>query len=54
VLAELMSHELLSSTQAYYQVGEKRRRAAVDRLANHEFDRHGHPGLARRPGFARP
>jgi hypothetical protein len=41
VLAELMGHELLSSTQAYYQVGEKRRRAAVDRLANHQFDRHG-------------
>lgn len=41
VLAELMGHELLSSTQAYYQVGEKRRRAAVDRLANHRFDRHG-------------
>jgi len=36
-----MGHELLSSTQAYYQVGEKRRRAAVDRLANHQFDRHG-------------
>jgi len=31
----------LSSTQAYYQVGEKRRRAAVDRLARHQFDRHG-------------
>jgi len=41
VLAELMGHELLSSTQTYYQVGEKRRRAAVDRLANHRFDRHG-------------
>jgi integrase len=41
VLAELMGHELLSSTQAYYQIGEKRRRAAVDRLANHQFDRHG-------------
>jgi len=41
VLAELMGHELLSSTQAYYQVGEKRRRAAVDRLARHQFDRHG-------------
>ncbi len=41
VLAELMGHELLSSTQAYYQVGEKRRRAAVDRLADHRFDRHG-------------
>jgi hypothetical protein len=36
-----MGHELLSSTQAYYQVGEKRRRAAVDRLADHRFDRHG-------------
>ena len=41
VLAELMGHELLSSTQAYYQVSEKRRRAAVDRLADHQFDRHG-------------
>ena len=41
VLAELMGHELLSSTQGYYQVGEKRRRAAVDRLAQHQFDRHG-------------
>lgn len=41
VLAELMGHELLSSTQGYYQVGEKRRRAAVDRLARHQFDRHG-------------
>lgn len=41
VLAELMGHELLSSTQGYYQVGEKRRRAAVDRLARHQFDRRG-------------
>lgn len=41
VLAELMGHELLSSTQGYYQVSEKRRRAAVDRLAQHQFDRHG-------------
>ena len=41
VLAELMGHEVLSSTQAYYHVSEKRRRAAVDRLANHQFDRHG-------------
>jgi hypothetical protein len=41
VLAELMGHELLSSTQGYYRVGEKRRRAAVDRLAQHQFDRHG-------------
>lgn len=41
VLAELMGHELLSSTQAYYHVTEKRRRAAVDRLADHQFDRHG-------------
>jgi integrase len=41
VLRELMDHRVLDTTRLYYRVGEKRRRAAVDRLASLHFDRHG-------------
>ena len=41
VLRELMDHRVLDTTKGYYRVGEKRRRAAVDRLASLHFDRHG-------------
>lgn len=41
VLRELMDHTVLDTTRLYYRVGEKRRRAAVDRLASLHFDRHG-------------
>jgi hypothetical protein len=41
VLRELMDHRVLDTTKLYYRVGEKRRRAAVDRLASLHFDRHG-------------
>jgi integrase len=41
VLRELMDHTVLDATRLYYRVGEKRRRAAVDRLASLHFDRHG-------------
>lgn len=41
VLRELMDHAVLDATRLYYRVGEKRRRAAVDRLASLHFDRHG-------------
>ncbi|WP_199753908.1 site-specific integrase [Amycolatopsis sp. WAC 01375] len=41
VLRELMDHKKLSTTQIYYRVGEKRRRAAVDKVATMQFDRHG-------------
>lgn len=41
VLKELMDHRLLSTTQCYYRVGEKRRREAVDRVTTMQFDRHG-------------
>lgn len=36
-----MDHTVLDATRLYYRVGEKRRRAAVDRLASLHFDRHG-------------
>jgi hypothetical protein len=41
VLRELMSHRKLEATSGYYRVGETRRRAAVDRVAAMQFDRHG-------------
>ena len=41
VLRELMDHRKLDATKAYYRVGEKRRREAVDRVAAMQFDRHG-------------
>jgi hypothetical protein len=41
VLRDLMDHTVLDTTRLCYRVGEKRRRAAVDRLASLHFDRHG-------------
>lgn len=41
VLKELMNHQLLSTTQSYYRVGEERRREAVERVTAMQFDRHG-------------
>ncbi|MFE1315478.1 tyrosine-type recombinase/integrase [Streptomyces sp. NPDC058755] len=41
VLRELMDHRRLDTTQAYYRVTEKRRREAVDRVTEMQFDRHG-------------
>ncbi|MGH3604113.1 MAG: tyrosine-type recombinase/integrase, partial [Pseudonocardiaceae bacterium] len=41
VLRELMDHRKLDTTQGYYNVGEKRRRDAVDKVAALQFDRHG-------------
>jgi integrase len=41
VLAELMGHTRLTSTQVYYRVSEKRKRAAVDLLARLQVDRDG-------------
>lgn len=41
VLKELMDHRLLSTTQGYYQVGQERRREAVERVTTMQFDRHG-------------
>lgn len=41
VLSDLMDHQEFGTTQAYYRVGETRRRDAVDRLASLHFDRHG-------------
>ncbi|MFJ3176403.1 hypothetical protein ACIPJK_37350 [Streptomyces roseus] len=41
VLQALMDHRHLSTTQSYYRVGQKRRRAAVDRVTALQFDRHG-------------
>ncbi|MEU4420992.1 site-specific integrase [Actinoplanes sp. NPDC024001] len=41
VLKELMDHEMLSTTQGYYRVGETRRREAIDRVTTMQFDRHG-------------
>ncbi len=40
-LRELMDHVHMITTQGYYRVGEKRRRDAVDRVTNMQFDRHG-------------
>lgn len=41
VLAELMGHTRLTSTQAYYRVSAKRKRKAVDLLAALQVDRGG-------------
>jgi integrase len=41
VLAELLDHRNLNVTRGYYRVGEQRRRAAVDKVASMQFDRHG-------------
>ncbi|MFD4433753.1 tyrosine-type recombinase/integrase, partial [Nocardia sp. NPDC058497] len=41
ILRQLMDHRLMQTTQAYYRVGEKRRREAVDRVTTMQFDRHG-------------
>jgi integrase len=41
VLCELMDHENIDTTRAYFQVGHERRRAAVDKVALMAFDRHG-------------
>jgi integrase len=41
VLCELMDHENIDTTRAYFQVGQERRRAAVDKVALMAFDRHG-------------
>ncbi|HEY2551601.1 MAG TPA: tyrosine-type recombinase/integrase [Streptosporangiaceae bacterium] len=41
VLRELMDHRKLDTTRQYYNVGENRRREAVDRVAAMQFDRHG-------------
>lgn len=41
VLAELMNHSGLDVTRRYYRVGEDRRRAAVDKVTELSFDRHG-------------
>ena len=41
VLCELMDHENIDTTRAYFQVGHERRRAAVDKVSLMQFDRHG-------------
>jgi integrase len=41
VLRELMDHRKLDTTKGYYSVGDNRRREAVDRVADPQFDRHG-------------
>lgn len=41
VLRELMDHRKLDTTSGYYQVGQSRRREAVDRVAAMQFNRHG-------------
>jgi hypothetical protein len=41
VLRDLMDHRKLDTTKGYYQVGDGRRREAVDRVAALQFDRHG-------------
>jgi integrase len=41
VLAELMGHTKLSTTQGYYKVTNKRKRKAVDQLAAMQIDRAG-------------
>lgn len=41
VVAELMGHTRLTSTQAYYRVTDKRKRKAVDAIAALQVDRHG-------------
>ncbi len=41
VLRDLMDHRKLDTTKGYYQVGDERRREAVDKVAALQFDRHG-------------
>jgi hypothetical protein len=41
VLKDLMDHRQLSTTQGYYNVGQERRREAVERVITMQFDRHG-------------
>ena len=41
VLADLMDHVSMSTTQGYYRITEVRRRDAVDRVTSMQFDRHG-------------
>ncbi|MEU4358725.1 tyrosine-type recombinase/integrase [Streptomyces virginiae] len=41
VLKELMDHRHLMTTQAYYRIGQDRRREAIDRVTALQFDRHG-------------
>jgi hypothetical protein len=41
VLRDLMDHRSLSTTLGYYQVGEVRKRAAMDLLARHTIDNRG-------------
>ncbi|MGY2746997.1 hypothetical protein [Arthrobacter sp. UYCu723] len=41
VLRELMDHRKLDTTGGYYQVGQGRRREAVDRVTAMQFNRHG-------------
>src|SRR5258706_3188732 len=41
VLAQLLDHRNLNVTRRYYRIGEDRRRAAVDTVTAHSFDRHG-------------
>ena len=42
VLSQLLDHRTLEVTRRYYRVGKQRRRAAVDTVTAHSFDRHGH------------
>ncbi|MGW3731380.1 hypothetical protein ACWDPP_41250, partial [Streptomyces sp. NPDC000851] len=41
VLKDLMDHRQLQTSQAYYRIGQARRREAIDRVAVMQFDRHG-------------
>jgi len=41
VLRELMGHRSVHSTEAYYRITEARTRAAVNRVADHQFDGSG-------------
>lgn len=37
----LMDHRQMTTTQRYYNVGQERRREAVERVTTMQFDRHG-------------
>jgi predicted Fe-S protein YdhL (DUF1289 family) len=41
VLRELMSHRSMRTTTGYYRITENRIRAAIDRVARHQFDAAG-------------
>jgi hypothetical protein len=41
VLCELLDHESMDTTRIYYRIGAERRREAVDKVARHQFNRHG-------------